>query len=203
MLLTTAFYRTCRLVRCNRFLVSVFTLGLRRRERPSPFATKRTNSVEGSSYTSDCRCNILILQLSCVAFILPSFTPHNLCHRPFIQFASACEELRLVCVPGCCNPFSQMFAENFQPNSWYSVEITLPLLTHHFSGGNTKTYRLTTLQWWGGAITPPLLHAFLECTESLNCPLAFPNTLCFFSTSCVTELIKNFPTTAPLYVPSV
>jgi hypothetical protein len=54
--------------RCNRFLVRVFLLVLRTRECLSPFATKRTNGVEGSSCTSDSHRLILIAPFSYVSF---------------------------------------------------------------------------------------------------------------------------------------
>ena len=58
--------------RCNRFLVLVFRLGLRTRECLSvclsPFATKMTNGVEGSSCTSDSNRLVLISPFSYFAF---------------------------------------------------------------------------------------------------------------------------------------
>jgi hypothetical protein len=54
--------------RCNRFLVRAFRLVLRTRECLSPFATKRTNGVQGSSCTSDSHCLVLISPFSYLAF---------------------------------------------------------------------------------------------------------------------------------------
>jgi len=97
--------------RCNRFLVRVFRLGLRTRECLSPFATKRTNGVEGSKLyqRQPLPYSYFTIFICCFSFCRPSLLIIYLI-VPLSTSRRASEELRLVSVAGFCSPFSQTFA---------------------------------------------------------------------------------------------
>jgi hypothetical protein len=164
------------------------------------------------SCTSDSHYFILISPFSYVAFHSVVLTPYNLSHRPIIHFASR--------LGGIASRLCGWLLQSLQPNvriksstEWLkenastaqkhhpSLPLTSATLASPVATPKTVlTFHLHPVQRLriGGARTPPLLYGLLAFTESINFPLLFPSTLCFFPAFCVAELVKNFPNINPL-----